>query len=183
MKKQLDIFWTFFKIGLFTFGGGYAMIGVMQEVIVKTKGWLSEDEMSELITISETTPGPFAVNAATFIGYKHSKVLGSFMATLGVVLPSLIIIILISLTLETFKQITIIQNALRGINAGVVVLILLAFIGLFKNVKWGVRNIIIGLVALSITLFSSFNIALLMLIGISISIVAFLIEKRRENAS
>lgn len=159
------------------------MIGVMQEVVVKTKGWLTEEEMSELITISETTPGPFAVNAATFIGYKHSKVLGSFLATLGVVLPSLAIIIVISLTLESFKKITIIQNALKGINAGVVVLILLALIGLGKNVKWGVKNLIIALITLSITLFTTFNIALLMLIGIMVSIVFFLIEKRRLDVS
>lgn len=153
------------------------MIGVMQEIVVKTKGWLTEEEMSELITISETTPGPFAVNAATFIGYKHSKVMGAFMATLGVVLPSLFIIILISLTLESFKQITIIQNALNGIKAGVVVLILLAFISLGRNVKWGVRNLILGLIAFAVTFFTTFNIALLMLSGMVFSIIVFLIRK------
>ena len=175
---------TFFKFGALTFGGGYAMIGVMQEVIVKEKNWISEDEMSELISISETTPGPFAVNAATFIGYKRAKFMGAFLATLGVVLPSLILIMIIAATLETFQQITIIQNALNGIKAGTVVLIMIATYGLALNVKWNLRNLIIALIAFAIAFFTTVQVVLIMLGSVLISIIAHFIGRRKQkNAS
>ena len=95
MKKYLELFLTFFKLGLFTFGGGYAMIPSLKEIVVEKKKWLSEEEMLEILAISESTPGPIAINMATFIGYRQKKVLGSVLSTLGVVLPSLIIIYII----------------------------------------------------------------------------------------
>ena len=88
MKKYLELFLTFFKLGLFTFGGGYAMIPSLKEIVVEKKKWLSEEEMLEILAISESTPGPIAINMATFIGYRQKKVLGSVCSTLGVVLPS-----------------------------------------------------------------------------------------------
>ena len=94
MKSLLELFWIFFKLGLFTFGGGYAMIPQIKEIIVEKKKWLTDDEMLEIIAIAESTPGPIAVNMATYIGYLRKKFWGSFFATLGVVLPSFIIILL-----------------------------------------------------------------------------------------
>lgn len=178
MKEKFEIFWTFFKFGALTFGGGYAMIGVMQEELVKKKYWLTEDEMSELISISETTPGPFAINAATFIGYKKAKFIGSLLATLGVILPSLIFIIIISLSLETFQKITIIQNALNGIKAGAVVLILLATYSLARNVKWKWRNIFIAVIAFVVAFFTTVQVVFIMLASVLISIVAYVFRRR-----
>lgn len=164
MKKYIDIFYTFFKIGLFTFGGGYAMISVMQDLIVEHKKWIDEAEMHELISISEATPGPFAINGATFIGYKHGGFLGSLFATLGVVIPSLTVIILISIFLEQFSSNVIIQNALKGIGAGVGVLIIKAFIKMGKKVKKNWYNLFFFVLAFVVSFFTSFSVVYLILL-------------------
>ena len=95
MKVLLELFYTFFKIGLFTFGGGYAMIAQIKEIIVEKKKWINEEELMEIITIAETTPGPIAINMATYIGYKLRKIVGSVFATLGIIIPSFVIIFII----------------------------------------------------------------------------------------
>ena len=100
----LSLFLTFFKIGLFTFGGGYAMISQIKETIVEKKGWIDEEELMQMITVAESTPGPIAINMATYIGYKKGGVLGSACATLGVVLPSFIIIVLIASILNKLMR-------------------------------------------------------------------------------
>ena len=97
MKKNLELFGVFFKIGLFTFGGGYAMIPQIKEVVIEKKKWMTEEEILDVIAIAESTPGPIAINSATYIGYKQNKIIGSIFATLGVVLPSFLIIFIISL--------------------------------------------------------------------------------------
>lgn len=124
MKKLLNLFLTFFKIGLFTFGGGYAMISTIRETIVEKKQWITDDDLMQIITIAESTPGPIAINMATYVGYKKGKILGSVFATLGVVLPSFIIIYLISLFLEKFMEYEIVKYAFVGINAAVAFLII-----------------------------------------------------------
>ena len=128
MKKYLEIFWTFFKIGLFTFGGGYVMINIMSHTIVNKKGWLTEDKMFDLLVISESTPGPFAINGATYIGYKHAKFWGSFFATLGVILPSFIIILLIAKYSEKFLKTKQAKYILSAIQPMVLGFILSAFL-------------------------------------------------------
>ena len=135
MKKILDLFLTFFKIGLFTFGGGYAMISTIREIIVEKKNWITDDELMQIITIAESTPGPIAINMATYIGYKQKKVLGSVLATLGVVLPSFVIIFLISLFLERFMEFKVVQYAFVGINAAVAFLIIKTGISLLLKVE------------------------------------------------
>ena len=105
MKKLINIFLTFFKIGLFTFGGGYAMISVIENECVSKKSWITKEDMKELVILSESTPGPIAINAATYIGYKTNKTLGSILATIGVSLPSLIIITIISAICSFFIDI------------------------------------------------------------------------------
>ena len=135
MKKIFDLFITFFKIGLFTFGGGYAMISTIRETIVENKKWITDDELMQIITIAESTPGPIAINMATYIGYKQRKVLGSIMATLGVVLPSFIIIFLISLFLEKFMEFKVVKYAFVGINSAVAFLIIKTGFTLLKKIE------------------------------------------------
>ena len=126
MKKSkliLTLFLTFFKIGAFTFGGGYAMLNLLENEFVSKRSWLTKDEFLDMLAIAESTPGPIAINSATFIGYKTAGATGSAFATLGVVLPSFIIIYVISLFLDTFLTFTLVASAFKGIQACVVYLI------------------------------------------------------------
>ncbi|MBR5192774.1 MAG: chromate transporter [Clostridia bacterium] len=141
MKKLLLLFWEFFKIGLFTFGGGYAMIGVMQRELVEKKNYISNDDFLDLIGIAESTPGPLAINSATYIGYKTKGVLGSLFATIGVVLPSFIIITIISLVFDAFYQLEYVKYAFMGIQACVAFIILNAGIKMLKHLKKNVFTI------------------------------------------
>ena len=129
----IDLFFTFFKIGLFTFGGGYAMISLIHEACVERKKWITDDEMMDITVIAESTPGPVAINCATFVGYKKSGIKGAIAATVGVVLPSFIIIYLISLFLDSFLEITWIASAFKGIKIAVGVLIVDAAFKLIKK--------------------------------------------------
>lgn len=138
MKKSkilLEMFLTMFKIGLFTFGGGYAMLALIENELVEKKKWIEKEEFLDMVAIAESTPGPIAINSATYIGYKRAGVLGSAAATLGVVLPSFIIIFTISLFLDEFLKFKLVACAFRGIQAGVVYLILSAGIKMLKGLK------------------------------------------------
>ena len=149
MPVLLQLFLTFFKIGAFTFGGGYAMLGIITESCVERKKWITHDEMIQITVIAETTPGPVAINCATFVGYKRAGLLGAICATLGVVLPSFCIIYLIALFLNRFLEYTLVANAFRGIKIAVGFLILQAGLKLLKPVgKKPVSMIIFILVAL-----------------------------------
>ena len=134
-RSLLSLFISMFKIGLFTFGGGYAMIAFLEREFVEKKNWLSHDEFMDLIVIAESTPGPIAINCATYIGYKVNKGLGAVAATLGMVIPSFSIIYLISLFFEQFLSVTWVSSAFRGIRACVVFLILSAGLKMFKKMK------------------------------------------------
>lgn len=133
LKRILSLFLTFLKIGGFTFGGGYAMIPLIQKEVVDNKKWVTDDDILEIIAIAESTPGPIAINSATFIGYKTCGFFGSFFATLGVVLPSFVIIMIIAFLLDGFAQITAVKYAFFGIRAGVLALLLKSFWGMFKK--------------------------------------------------
>ncbi len=130
-----ELFLTFFKIGLFTFGGGYAMIAQIKESIVENKKWLTEDELLQIVAIAESTPGPIAINMATYVGYKRKGVVGSVMATLGVVLPSVIIIFIISLFLEEFMKNKYVAYAFVGIKCAVAFLIAKAGYEMFRKIE------------------------------------------------
>ena len=142
IKKALKLFLLFFKIGLTTFGGGYAMISVFEEEFVSKLGYITQDEMLELVAIAESTPGPIAINAATYIGYKRAGFLGCLFSTIGIVLPSFIIILLISAFYDKFMQIELVQKAFKGIECGVGVLITLAGIKMLKRLDKTAYNII-----------------------------------------
>lgn len=130
-----ELFLTFFKIGLFTFGGGYAMIAQIKESIVENKNWLTEDELLQIVAVAESTPGPIAINMATYVGYKRKGIVGSAMATLGVVLPSVIIIFIISLFLEEFMKNKYVAYAFVGIKCAVAFLIAKAGYEMFKKIE------------------------------------------------
>ena len=134
-KMLCSLFASMFKIGLFTFGGGYAMIAFLEREFVEKKNWLSHDEFMDLIVIAESTPGPIAINCATYIGYKVGKGGGAVAATLGMVMPSFGIIYLISLFFNQFLSITWVSSAFRGIQSCVVFLILSAGLKMLKKMK------------------------------------------------
>ena len=178
---MLDLFWTFFKIGLFTFGGGYAMIAVVEDICVEVKKWITREEMLELIVIAEATPGPIAINCATYVGYRRKGMLGAAAATLGMVTPSLVIIYTISQFLDNFLEIGIIASAFHGIKVGVGVVIINAGLNMLKKVKKAVlpRGLVaFGLIAMLAVNFLSLNIssiALMLTAGI-ISLAVFKVK-------
>lgn len=133
MSILLELFFTFAKIGLFTFGGGYAMISIIENQCVERKKWISSDEMMNMTVIAESTPGPIAINCSTFAGYKRAGIPGAFAATLGMVMPSFLVIYFISMYLDNFLELTIIANAFKGIKIGVGFLILNAGITMLKK--------------------------------------------------
>ncbi|MGI6782357.1 MAG: chromate transporter [Acholeplasmataceae bacterium] len=180
LKDYLDLFITFFKIGLFTFGGGYVMLGIIEKEVTEKKQWITKDEMFNLLAIAESTPGPFAINAATFIGYKRAKFIGSFLATLAVILPSFIIIILISIFLNQFESNKYIQGFLKGIQAGVGVLIFQAAYRLSKPIEKTYFNIIIFFIALIVAFLTNFNLIYLMLILMTFGISLYYLGRSIE---
>lgn len=135
MKLLLDLFFTLAKVGLFTFGGGYAMISMIEDTCVARKHWITHDEMMEITVIAESTPGPIAINAATYVGCKQAGIPGSIAATVGMVLPSFIIIYLISSVLDNFLAITWIAQAFRGIKIGVGLLISSVALTMLKKMQ------------------------------------------------
>ena len=172
------LFLTFFKIGLFTFGGGYAMIVQIKEYIVAKEGWLTDDELTEIIAIAESTPGPIAINMATYVGYKKKGVLGSIAATAGVVVPSFVIIFIISLFLESFMNNRYVEYAFIGIKSAVAFLILRAGFDLIKKVeKKPLPLITFGAVFTAMVLFElfavSFSSVFYIIIGGVVGIVAY----------
>ena len=173
----LSLFLTFLKIGLFTFGGGYAMISNIREVVVEKKKWLDEDGLLEVIAIAESTPGPIAINLATYVGYKRRGFLGSLAATVGVVLPSLTVIYCISLFLDAFMANKYVAYAFVGIKCAVAFLILSAGADMLRKMKRTPLNIIsfcavfAFMLALELT-GASFSSVLLILAGGVVGVIA-----------
>ena len=159
MKKTSlwQLFATFFKTGLFTFGGGYAMIAILQEELVDKKKWITNQDMLDMIVIAESTPGVIAVNTATSVGYKTRGVLGSIVATIGIVLPSFLIISVLSYLIDAFQSNVWYQSAFKGIQACVTVLVVNAFTKMFKQIEHDAYNYIAFVVAFAIADFSSFS--------------------------
>lgn len=141
MKRLLSLFLTMLKIGLFTFGGGYAMIALMENEFVAKKKYLEGDEFMDIVAIAESTPGPIAINLATYIGYKQGKFFGSLLATLGMCIPSFAIIYAISLFFNRFLELEIVASAFRGIQVGVIFIIFMAGLKMLKNMQKSAFNI------------------------------------------
>lgn len=156
-KKIHSLFLAFLKIGAFTFGGGYAMIALLEAEFVTKRGWLDKDEFLNIVAIAESTPGPIAINAATYIGYKNAGVLGSVAATVGVVLPSFVIIYVISLFFDAFLSLAYVAYAFRGIQVCVVWLILSAGLKMLKGLEKTPLNVcVLALSVLSMLITSLF---------------------------
>ena len=189
MKKQsmiLQLFFIMLKIGLFTFGGGYAMIALLENEFVEKKKWLDKDEFLNIAAIAESTPGPIAINSATYIGYKNAGVLGSVFATLGVCIPSFVIIYIISLFFDAFLTLTYVEYAFRGIQVCVVYLILSAGIKMLKGIEKNAFNIIvITATLLCMVLFSifavSFSTVFYILISGAAGVLVYLLGKIRRT--
>ena len=190
MKSRIGqlfkLFATFFKIGLFTFGGGYAMIAVLHDEFVVRKKFFTKEEFLDLIAICESTPGPIAINMATLVGYKNNKILGSIFATLGVVLPAFIVISIIAYFIKGFFDIEIVDNAFKGIKAGIVVLILFSGISMFKSLNKRIIWVIVFIsVVILMILFDfigfKFSSIYFILIGGLIGYIVSLIDKYNER--
>lgn len=187
MKLLFDLFLTFAKIGLFTFGGGYAMISLIENSCVDKKQWITHDEMMNVTVIAESTPGPIAINCATFVGYKQKGLMGAVTATAGMVLPSFFIILLISRFLDNFLEITWIAHAFMGIRIAVGILILDAAIKMIRKMqKKPVPLIIMCCSFLTMFLVDIFALRVssiaLMLIAAVISLTIFLIKRNAGKA-
>ena len=186
MNLLLDLFLTFAKIGLFTFGGGYAMLAMIENICVDRKKWITHDEMMNITVIAESTPGPIAINCATFTGYKKAGFAGALSATLGMIVPSFMIIYLISMFLDNFLQLTIIANAFKGIKIAVGVLILNAAVTMIKKMpkkKMPKTIMVCSCIAmLAINLFAlNFSSISLMLIAAIVSLTLFIANGAPEQ--
>ena len=187
MNILLDLFLTFAKIGLFTFGGGYAMISLIENSCVEKKGWITHDEMMNVTVIAESTPGPIAINCATFVGYKQKGLIGAIAATIGMVLPSFSIIFLISMFLDNFLEIAWIAHAFMGVKIAVGILILDAAIKMIRKMqKKPIPLTIMACAFLAMLLIDIFALHVssitLMLTAAVISLVLFLTRRNTGKA-
>ena len=157
MKELLDLYFTFFKIGAVTFGGGYAMLPILQREVVEKKHWATDEELMDYYAIGQCTPGVIAVNVATFIGRKYRGVTGGILTTLGVVSPSVILISLIAAVINNFSSIAWVQNALGGIRVCVCVFILNSVVKLFKSAVKDKAALAIYLVLFGVPVFFDFS--------------------------
>lgn len=153
MKELFDLFWTFCKIGSLTFGGGYAMLPLIQREIVENKKWSTEKEILDYYAVGQCTPGVIAVNTATFIGYKLRGIIGGIVATLGVIFPSIVIILIIATFLQNFADLAIVQSAFAGIRVAVVALIITTVVKLIKSSIKDYLGVIIAIIAFVISAF------------------------------
>lgn len=182
MRRYVSLFLSFFKLGLFTFGGGYAMLPLIEKDVVEKKKMISLEEMTDILAVSESTPGPLAINCATFVGYKVGGFLGALIATLSVVLPSFIIILAISLVLEKFLALEYVSYAFNGIRIAVAILILEAAIKMFKNANKNLLFYLLAVTALIISLFfTSVEPAFIILGGGLIGMLFTLVSTRKKK--
>lgn len=184
----LSLFLTMLKIGAFTFGGGYAMLALLENELVTKRAWLEKEEFLDVVAIAESTPGPIAINAATYVGYRKGGVLGAVIATLGMVLPSFTVIYLISLFFDAFLSLTLVAYAFQGIRIAVIYLILSAGFKMLKNMKkrpLGVALMLVTLVAMvTLSLLSvRFSTIFYILIGGTVGIAAYLVGRARGEAA
>ena len=186
MNLSADLFLTFAKIGLFTFGGGYAMIPLIEDNCVTKKEWISYDEMMNITVVSESTPGPIAVNCATYVGYKQKGLVGAAAATIGMAFPSFCVIFLISLFLDRFLEIQWIANAFRGIKLAVGVLILDAAFRMIRKMPKNPFSVTIAVCSFAAMLLAGiFSVRVtsvtLMLAAAFIGLAACLIREKKEG--
>lgn len=182
MKKAVQLFLSFLKIGVFTFGGGYAMIPLIQKETVEKRRWINDDDLLEIVAIAELTPGPIAINTATFVGFRICGFFGALFATLGVIIPSLFIILVISFVLKEFQNIKLVQYAFNGIRAGVLALIIKAMCSMYKQCPKNALAYIVTAVAFVLTAFLHFDVMIVTIGCALLGIVSYmLISVRSKN--
>ena len=186
LRRYWDLFCSLFKIGLFTFGGGYAMISLLENEFVERKKWIEHEEFMNVVVIAESTPGPIAINSATYIGYKTAGIMGAVFATLGVCIPSFSIIYLISLFFDRFMELTIVSAAFQGIQVCVVYLIFNAGLKMLKKMKKKPLPLVLMIsTTVFMVLFSLFAVKFstiyYILIGAAVGISAYLISAVKEG--
>ena len=178
-----ELFYIFAKIGLFTFGGGYAMISIIENICVERKGWISQDEMMNMTVIAESTPGPIAINCATYVGYKMAGVAGATVATFGMVVPSFVVIFVISKFLDDFLKFTVIAHAFQGIKIAVGLIIFEAAVRMIKKMskkvfpKVVVACSFVTMMAVNVFSLKFSSITLMIMVGI----LSFMIYKTKEK--
>ncbi len=180
-KMCLALFGTFFKIGAFTIGGGYAMLPLVQREVAEKRKWIEENDMLDIIAIAESTPGPIAINTATFVGTRAAGFWGAFSATLGSVLPSFIIITALSVVLEKLMKYEPVAFAFNGIRAGVIALIVKALWGMAKQCPRNLFSVILALVAFALVLFLDVNVLYVIIGAALIGLSVALISKKKEG--
>lgn len=184
MKKEkisyIDLYLAFFKVGLFTFGGGLAMLPIIEREVVNNKGWASYEEIVDYYAISQATPGVIMVNVATIIGYKKRGLLGAILATLGVVSPSLLIITLIASLIENFADIQVVKSALKGIGAGISGIMLSSLIKLGKTSIKDVLGCILCIIGFCISYFTNINIIYVVIFGILVGIIKYKLTEAKK---
>ncbi|SKA64246.1 chromate transporter [Eubacterium uniforme] len=187
MQVLIELFMTFAKIGAFTFGGGYAMISLIEDICVEKKKWITHEEMMDITVIAESTPGPIAINCATYVGYKRKKLLGAIFATIGMILPSFVIIYIISKYLDGFLEIKWVANAFHGIKIAVGLLIVDAAVKMLSNTKMTVlKMVIISSACIAVLVINIYALHIsslvIMIFAALIGVVSFLIKNKTEGS-
>lgn len=181
-SRILELFLTFLRIGAFTFGGGYAMLPLIQRETVEEKGWISDEDILEVVAIAESTPGPIAINSATFVGYRVAGFAGAFWATLGVVLPSFVVISVISLILSEFSELRVVKYAFLGIRAGVLALLIKALISMLKKSERTLFALLISIGAFVFAGIFDFNTIIILIVSALLGF-AVSVAKARKHSS
>lgn len=179
LKTAAALFACFVKIGLFTFGGGYAMIPLIQKEISEKKKWIDDREILDVVAIAESTPGPIAINAATFVGFKVGGFLGAFVATVGVVLPSFVIIYAVSFVLRKFSDLKAVRYAFLGVRAGVLALIIKALVSMYKQCQKSAVGYVIMFSAFALAAFTDINVIFVIVGCAVVGLASSLIASRR----
>ncbi len=172
LTESMKMFLIFFKIGLFSFGGGYAMLAMIEHEVVEKKGWLTHGELLDIFAIAESTPGAISINIATFIGTKRAGVIGGIVTTLGVVLPAFLVILALSYVLNLVRDNKWVNALFTGVRVGVVVLIIHAALKFLREMKKKVVTVLLAVAMFCLAAFADINVIYLMLGSIGISVVA-----------
>lgn len=185
MKKEESFYWllfkAFWKIGTFTFGGGYAMISLIQREIVDKNKWISEKDLTDIITISETTPGPISINVATYVGYKIAGNIGALCATLGTIFSPFFIVLILSIILPSLQENIIFQNAFWGIRVGAISLIVSVLIKMYKKCSKKIYTYLAISISLILLLLFKVNSIYIIIGFIMTRLIFFIIKNRKEN--
>lgn len=178
ISRYFQLFWLFFKIGPSTFGGGYAMIPVLEREIVEKRGWISRQEMNDLMSLAGSAPGGVGVNASAFIGYRISKVPGAIAATVGITLPTFIIVFILSSIYSVFQHEPKVQAAMKGIHGAIIGLIAVAAYNMGKNALFDRTTIAIAAASLIVLIATSINPTFMILIGLVLGMIIISVKKK-----